>query len=528
MSWSGEAPLIGTRTSPSERRTRSARTQPQTEDRAIALNQSKGRALLIDLNNFSTFPTLAVGILVANLRGAGYQADVISPLAYDVPAAERERRERITDHLARRVHLSTRPTLCKLRDTARATRRWWKSRPHPRVLEEARKALEGKPDVFLLSAYLQHYPTVVELGRLAQAKRVPLVLGGPVFNMQDTANAWRSISGLAAIVGGEVDLTLHRIIDAVCAGEDLLQFDGVMLPDGRTRGPAPPLRDLDRSPIPDFTDFPWDKYRVRIVPLMTGRGCQWNRCVFCSDIVSASGRTFRTRSVESVLAEMEEQSRRHQTLNFLFLDLKLNSNPAMFRGIIENIQRRVPGAEWIGTVHVDQRKDNGLSRRDLRDAVVAGMRRVSFGLESGSQRMLDAMDKGCTVESNAEFIRTAYEAGLSVRCTMFKGFPGETPDDLIKTAEFLERHAAFIDRVRFNEFSVLQDTPIYRDLTERPSKYPQLRILNVDHRFGGARYANADSGSAAYRRAKRRVLAAVYGINRREVRPTARAFDGLM
>ncbi len=509
-------------------RSRAARTHSESVERPIALNRAKARALLIDLNNFSTFPTLAIGILVANLRGAGFQAEVISPLAHDVPAAERERRERLTDHFARRVHLSTRPSLCKLRDSARATRRWWKSRPHPRVLEEARKALEGRPDVFLLSAYLQHYSTVVELGKLAQSKGVPLVLGGPVFNMQETAHAWRSIPGLTAIVGGEVDLTLHRIIEAVCAGEDLLQFDGVMLPDGRTRGAAPPLRELDRSPIPDFTDFPWDRYRVRIIPLMTGRGCQWNRCVFCSDVVSASGRTFRTRSVESVLAEMEEQSRRHQTSNFLLLDLKLNSNPAMLRGIIENIQRRVPGAEWIGTVHVDQRKDNGLSRRDLRAAVAAGMRRVSFGLESGSQRMLDAMDKGCSVESNSEFIRNAHEAGLSVRCTMFKGFPGETPDDLLQTAEFLEQHSAYIDRVRFNEFSVLQDTPIFRDLTEQPSKYPQLRVLNIDHRFGGARYSNKETGGASYRAAKKRVLSAVYGINRREVRPTARAFDGLM
>lgn len=75
---------------------------------------------------------------------------------------------------------------------------------------------------------------------------------------------------------------------------------------------------------------------------------------------------------------------------------------------------------------------------------------------------------------------------------------------------------------------MLQDTPIYKDLTERPSKYPQLRVLNVDHRFGGARYSNRDTGGAEYRQAKKRVLAAVYSINRREVRPTARAFDGLM
>ena len=83
---------------------------------------------------------------------------------------------------------------------------------------------------------------------------------------------------------------------------------------------------------------------------MASRGCQWNKCLFCSDIVSASGRTFRTRSAENVLVEMREQSQRHDTRNFLFLDLKLNSNPNLMRGISEELQRYVPGAEWIGTV----------------------------------------------------------------------------------------------------------------------------------------------------------------------------------
>jgi radical SAM superfamily enzyme YgiQ (UPF0313 family) len=188
----------------------------------------------------------------------------------------------------------------------------------------------------------------------------------------------------------------------------------------------------------------------------------------------------------------------------------------------------VPGAEWIGTVHVDQRKDNGLSLRDLRAAVASGMRRVSFGLESGSQRLLDAMDKGCTVEANAEFIHHAHEAGLSVRCTMFKGFPGETAEDLEHTAAFLEKHGPCIDRVRFNDFSISDDTPIYAAVLDEPWKYPQIRIVAQQHRIGRAKYVYDAAGDRAYRKAKARVLNAVFQINRRKVRSVALAFDGLM
>lgn len=492
------------------------------------LSEVRNRIALVDLNNFSTFPTLAVGILVASLRNAGFEAQVLCPLAHDVPAAEREQREWLWNHFERRVHLSTRSAFVKARDAVRSLRRWWLNRPDQRVLREAVRVLDERPAVLLLSAYLQHYPTVWRLGQLAADRQVPVLLGGPMFNLPDTADIWRQVPGVKAIVGGEVDLVLPRIVAAVCSGTDLLQFEGVMLPDGRKSPPAAPLRNLDLVPVPDFTDFPWDRYRLRVVPLMAGRGCQWSKCVFCSDVISASGRTFRTRSVESILHEMREQARRHQTANFLFLDLKLNSDPATWRGIIAGVQAHVPGAQWLGTVHVDQRKDNGLARADLRAAVSAGMRRISFGLETGSQRLLDAMHKGSSVARNSEFIRYAHEAGLSLRCTMFKGFPGETAEDLCATAGFLESHAQYLDRIRFNEFSVLTGTPLDETLRRQPDTYPELQVTRWDARNARVDYRNESSAGREYRRAKARVLRAVYRINSRPVRRSAEAFDGLM
>jgi radical SAM superfamily enzyme YgiQ (UPF0313 family) len=118
-----------------------------------------------------------------------------------------------------------------------------------------------------------------------------------MFNVTGVAEAWRTLPGIAGIVGGEADRDLPELVEALCEGDDIGRFPGVTLPDGSRSSVAPPLRDLDATPTPDFTDFPWARYPVRIVPLMTGRGCQWSKCLFCSDVVSASGRTFRTRSV---------------------------------------------------------------------------------------------------------------------------------------------------------------------------------------------------------------------------------------
>jgi anaerobic magnesium-protoporphyrin IX monomethyl ester cyclase len=492
------------------------------------------RLLIVDLNNFASFPTLAIGLLVAALRVRGHRVEVLCPLAHDVPATERERRETWIDHIRRRIHLSDWPLFLDMRDVLRRLETARVERTHPVVLREIRKALADPPDAILISAYLQHFNSVSAIAAQAKAQGVPVILGGPMFNLPEVADTWRRIAGVSAVVGAEVDRDLPDLIESLCAKADPLAFPGVVLSDGRRSAAAQPLRRLDETPIPDFTDFPWDRYPGRIVPLMTGRGCQWDKCLFCSDVISVSGRTFRTRSVDSVLLEMQEQARRHETTNFLFLDLKLNSWPEMIRGIAKGIGRVVQGAEWIGTVHVDERKDNGLSRADLETAAEGGMRRISFGLESGSQRLLDAMQKGSSVARNSAFIRDAHAAGLSIRCTMFKGFPGETAADMEATAQFLEDHALWLDRVRFNAFTLHTGTPIWKAVTEKAEADRVLagdhglEVTRLDPRRARVEYRNVESRTAAYRRAKARALEVVWQINRRPLRDTARQFDGLM
>lgn len=494
------------------------------------------KVVIVDLNNFATFPTLAIGLLVASLRKNGFSVEVLCPLAHDVPAAERERQETRIDDWMRRLHLAQSSQLRGLRDLGRYMRQRWRHRPHDTVLRETATALDKKPDLLLLSAYLEHHPSVVELGKLAAQRNVPMLLGGPVFNLDQTIDAWRNIPGLDAIIGGESDLDIAGLAAAAItsykssnsAGKELLEFAGVVLPDGRRSKKAPPLFALDETPVPDFTDFPWDKYRVRVLPVMASRGCQWAKCVFCSDVHSVNGRKFRSRSIEHVLQELEQQADRHHTANFLFLDLKLNSNPNLLRGIVNGIQKIVPGAQWIGTVHVDRRDDNGLSKQELDNAVTAGMRRVSFGLETGSQRLLDAMQKGASVETNSAFIRNAHSAGLSIRCTMFRGFPGETADDLIATEKFLEDHSEQLDRIRFNDLSIHEGTPMYDALTHDSNVYPGLKVIQFDRLHSRMSYAPDAKVSREYKQALQRVLRIVHQINKRELRQSAAAFDGLM
>lgn len=494
----------------------------QPEVVSVPSSQKRLRLLVVDLNQFTSFPTLSIGLMVAALRRRGHGVQVICPLALDVHAAERERRETVLDYFHTRIRLSDISGVRALRDIVRGPREWLANRPRKIVMTEVEKAL-GSADAVLLSAYLHHIHVVEAVGRKAAECGVPVLLGGPMFNLNGVSDAWRNLPGIHAIVGGEVDRSLPDIVEALCGAGDLLAFPGVTLSDGRRSAAAPPLRDLDETPIPDFDDFPWDRYPTRIIPILSGRGCQWDKCMFCSDVISASGRTFRTRSLANVLIEMETQADRYGTKNFLFLDLKLNSFPELFRGLAREIRNHVRDAEWIGTVHVDQRKDNGLSRRDLFAATAGGMRRVSFGLETGSQALLDRMKKGSSVERNAVFLRDAHDAGLSIRCTMFRGFPGETSADMEATADFLEAHGHYIDRIRFNDFAIAPETPIHDALASAPES--PLRRVNSTRALVLYRPPKVDR---RYRRAKARALRVVHEINRKVLRETSRQFDGLM
>jgi radical SAM superfamily enzyme YgiQ (UPF0313 family) len=154
------------------------------------------------------------------------------------------------------------------------------------------------------------------------------------------------------------------------------------------------------------------------------------------------------------------------------------------------------------------------------------MRRVSFGLESGSQRLLDDMRKGCSVERNSQFIQDAHAAGLSVRCTMFKGFPGETAEDMEQTAQFLEQHADQLDRVRFNDFTLHTGTPIWNAMQEKSDAEVEIVKDRVDR--ARSEYRLKVPNERSYRKAKARALSVVHEINRRPLRDSARQFDGLM
>jgi radical SAM superfamily enzyme YgiQ (UPF0313 family) len=355
-----------------------------------------------------------------------------------------------------------------------------------------------------------------------------MVIGGPYFAQPEVRREWCGMDGLAARIGGEVELQLADIVLDVVAGADLNKYDGVWTGGTWEGAQARPLHELDLIPFPDYSDFPWSKYPKRIVPMITGRGCGWGACSFCSDITSTAGRTYRSRSPQNVLDELAHQHDQHQAKLYVFTDLKMNSDLGVWRGLVDEFQERVPGGKWIGSVHVDAHHKHGLSEDELRSAFNAGMVRMTTGLESGSQRVLELMKKGADLEITSGVLRTAARVGISVRVTMIVGYPGEEARDVVETAEFLERHAGDIERVMVNRFQIASGTRFHRSLEQQPEKFPQVTQLTANHRMAQLSHHLSTNDDPAYRRGISRVLQAAHQINRRPLRATAQEFEGVM
>jgi len=133
---------------------------------------------------------------------------------------------------------------------------------------------------------------------------------------------------------------------------------------------------------------------------------------------------------------------------FYFLDPLLNGNIRelhLFCDLIADAahRRMIPAIQWSG---------NGIIRREMTSALLHKMRAagcvaLAYGIESGSQRVLDLMRKRFKVADAEAVIRATHEAGIEVSLNFMFGFPGEIEADFQETIGFLRRNSGSIDKV---------------------------------------------------------------------------------
>ena len=196
---------------------------------------------------------------------------------------------------------------------------------------------------------------------------------------------------------------------------------------------------LDATPFParhliDLASYHYTVDGISATSLIAQLGCPY-KCGFCAGRASPMLRNIRTRSDESIVAEMTFLYREYGYRGFMFYDDELNVNPKMVALMKKiTIAQRKLGTEWKLRGFV---KSERFTDEQARAMYEAGFRQVLIGFESGSARILENIQKIATRDDNTRCVEIAHRHGLKVKALMSLGHPGESEDTIRMTREWL-------------------------------------------------------------------------------------------
>ncbi len=242
---------------------------------------------------------------------------------------------------------------------------------------------------------------------------------------------------LDVVCRGEGDEAVAELMDAVEAGER--NFGGIenlaFKKDGEFHAePLRPLADLDELPFPD-REISYEYSFIRDDPnthFLAGRGCPYS-CSFCfnrkyRELCRGLGPAVRMRSPDNLVEEIEHVNRRWGIRTVYFQDDTFIFNREWLFSFLERYSSKL-GLPFYCTVRADL-----VSPEVARALKAAGCYRVSFGLESGVERIRrELLNKDITDEDVRETARILRDAGLQFQTTNMMGLPGETLEDAVET-----------------------------------------------------------------------------------------------
>lgn len=282
---------------------------------------------------------------------------------------------------------------------------------HPRWQSEL-STLEA--DLLGVTCVTPNVPIVRAMVRLLP-RGIPVLVGGPhpTFLPEETL----AETGCHAVVRGEGEIAIVKALEDMNEGTLQRVYEGGVVAASQIPMPARHLVDLRRyRPGGEVT-----------TPIYTSRGCPF-RCRFCSKI---TGHRFQMRPLEHVMQEIEEVIA-YGYQQVLFADDNIALRPERLEQLLRGLLHR----NLRFRLNQDGRH---IDPRLLSLARKAGCTEISLGIESGSQVMLDRMNKETTVEKNRRFIEEARNHDIRVKTYFIVNFPGETEETVEETLRFAEK-----------------------------------------------------------------------------------------
>jgi len=365
--------------------------------------------------------------------------------------------------------------------------------------EELLRVLQTeKPSVLGLYANLMTRGSVLQILKVAKDAGWKTVAGGP----EPGAYAEEYLaSGADVVVIGEGEMTLEELLPALNSGRpellDNVRGIAFRASDGTIRRtpPRPQIANIDLQPWPCREAVCIERYletwrhhhQSGAVSIITARGCPYD-CRWCSHAVF--GKTHRRRSPGLVVDELEHLIDRYNPDMLWIADDVFTIHHGWLAQFAEEMKRRRIRIPF-----------ECISRADRLNERVADLLaelqcfRIWIGSESGSQRVLDAMERGVTVEEVQTAVATCKSRGIQTGMFLMWGYEGEDISDIEETVQHV-RHTqpdTFLTTVAYP----IGGTPYFADVAERvtaslPWSQRSDRDVRIRGRHSRRFYGNAD------------------------------------
>jgi anaerobic magnesium-protoporphyrin IX monomethyl ester cyclase len=320
---------------------------------------------------------------------------------------------------------------------------------------------EGPPAMLGIYVNLLTRRSGLAIIERARANGWKVIAGGP-----EPANYAEEYLGAGAdyVVPGEGEVVLERLLAGEHAPDGVVYWDSSAGAVVRTPA-APQIRDLDSLPWPDRGHIDLHRYLrawrerhgVGSVSLITARGCPYS-CRWCSH--STYGKTHRRRSPAAVADEAEWILNQYAPEMLWYADDVFTIHHGWTLQYAAELKRRGIRIPFECITRADR-----LSAQITDSLAEMGCFRVWIGSESGSQRVLDSMERGVRVEQVQEAVALARTRGIQAGMFLMWGYQGEQTEDIEATVEHVKRCRpdVFLTTVSYP----IKGTGYYNDVRDR-------------------------------------------------------------
>lgn len=210
---------------------------------------------------------------------------------------------------------------------------------------------------------------------------------------------------------------------------------------------------------PDFSDLNFDQYlsTSKAFPYMIRNQCYYGQCKFCNGDRDCGA--VQNKQIETAFQSMMSIANQTGIRNIYIVDAALSPRDLRTIALMDGTEELF----WIANGRFEHALDD---LQLLQKLYKNGCRMLRFGLESGSQRMLDLMNKGTDIVLTSRILKNCHQAGILNHVYIMFGYWGETAADREQTICFLEENKEYIDSYSISIFQPIPQTKVYQELLE--------------------------------------------------------------